>query len=348
MRKILLVTLLLAGAQAALADVVQLKEGHPERYTVVKGDTLWDISGKFLTEPWKWPEVWKLNPQIKNPLLIYPGDEIALVYIDGKPQLQLSRGGSTASSASRGTVKLSPTVRRIPEAQAIQTIPLETINSFLLSNRIVDSTEQFEKRPYVVAGQEKRVISGAGDRIYVRGRLEQDVPTFGIFRAGKRYVDPQTKEVLGINADDVGSGQVLAEEGNVATLTVTRANQEVRIGDRLLPNEERAISSTFTPSTPTGEISGLILDVPRGVTQIGAMDVVTLNKGARDGLAPGNVLAVYKTGETVHDRVSGQSVKTPDERAGLLMVFRTYDKLSYGLVLSANQQLSVLDKVRNP
>jgi len=344
MRKILLVTLLLAGAQTVLADIVQLKEGHPERYTVVKGDTLWDISGKFLDKPWKWPEVWEINPQIKNPHLIYPGDQIALVYIDGKPQLQLSRGGSTAS----GAVKLTPKGRRIPEAQAIPTIPLETINSFLLSNRIVDSTEQFEKRPYVVAGQEKRVVSGAGDRIYVRGQLEQEVPSFGIFRPGKRYVDPNTQEVLGMNADSIGNGQVLAEDGNVATLAVTRANQEVRIGDRLLPDEERAINSIFTLSEPTNEISGLILDVPRGVAQIGAMDVVTLNKGARDGLAPGNVLAVYKTGEMVHDRVSGQPVKMPDERAGLLMVFRTYDKLSYGLVLSTNQQLSVLDKVRNP
>jgi len=342
MRKILLATLLLAGAQIALADVVQLKEGHPERHIVVKGDTLWDISGKFLSHPWQWPDIWKVNPQIKNPHLIYPGDEIALVYVDGKPQLQLSRGGS------RGTVKLSPAVRSIPVAEAIPTIPLETINSFLLSNRIVDSAEQFEKRPHVVAGHAERVVSGSGDKIYVRGQLEQDVPTFGIFRQGKRYVDPQTKEVLGINADDVGSGQVLAEEGEVATLAVTRSSQEVRIGDRLLPGEERAIDSVFMPSAPATEVSGLILDVPRGVTQIGAMDVVTLNKGARDGLAPGHVLAVYKTGETVRDRVTGQSVKIPDERAGLLMVFRTYNKLSYGLVLSANQQLSVLDKVRNP
>jgi len=344
MRKILLATLLLAGAQTALADVVQLKEGHPERYTVVKGDTLWGISGKFLSEPWKWPEIWDKNPQIKNPHLIYPGDEIALVYIDGKPQLQLSRSGT----ASRGTVKLSPTVRHVAGTEAIQTIPLDTINSFLLSNRIVDSSEQFEKRPYVVAGQSERVVSGVGDRIYVHGSLEQDVPTFGIFRQGKRYIDPQTKEVLGINADDVGSAQVLAEEGGVATVAVTRSTKEVRIGDRLLPSEERAISSNFIPSAPPREVSGLILDVPRGVTQIGAMDVVTLNKGARDGLAPGNVLAIYRTGETVRDRVTGKSVKVPDERAGLLMVFRTYDKLSYGLVLSANQQLRVFDKVRNP
>jgi len=349
MRKILLATLLLAGAQTAMADVVQLAEGHPERYTVVKGDTLWDISGKFLSQPWKWPELWQLNSQIKNPHLIYPGDKIALVYIEGKPQLQLSRGSAASrTSTSGGTIKLSPTVRRIPEAQAIQTIPLEAINSFLLSNRIVDSPEQFNKRPYVVAGRSERVISGTGDRIYVRGHLEQDTPTFGIFRQGKRYIDPQTKEVLGINADDVGSAQVLTEEGDVATVAITRSSQEVRLGDRLLPSEERAISSTFFPSEPASEISGLILDVPRGVSKIGAMDVVTLNKGIRDGLVVGNVLAVYKTGETVHDRVNGQNVKIPDERAGLLMVFRTYDKLSYGIVLSSNQQLSVLDKVRNP
>jgi len=344
MRKILLATLFLVVTQTILADV-QLKEGHPERHTVVKGDTLWDISGKFLANPWQWPEIWKVNPQIKNPHLIYPGDVIALVYIDGKPQLMLERGGLSPA----GTVKLSPTARRIAGGEAIHTIPLEAINSFLLSNHIVDNAQQFEKRPYVIAGQGERIIGGAGDHIYVRGQLEQDVPSFGIVRLGKRYIDPQTREVLGINADDIGRGQVVAEEGRVSTLLLTRTNQEVRPGDRLLPGEEHAISSSFAPSAPSRQVSGLILDVPRGVTQIGALDVVTLNKGSRDGLAAGNVLAIYKTGETVRDHVSGQrSVSIPNERAGLLMVFRTYEKLSYGLVLSANQPLSVLDKVRNP
>jgi len=211
MRKILLATLLFTGAQTALADEVQLREGHPDSHVVVKGDTLWDISGKFLSQPWKWPEIWELNPQIKNPHLIYPGDVIDLVYVDGKPQLRLQRGGE-----SNGTVQLSPTVRSAPISEAIPTIPLEAINSFLLSNRIVDSSEQFEKHPYVVAGQAERVVSGAGDHVYVRGTLQQNVPTFGIFRQGKRYIDPQTKEVLGINADDIGSGQVLSEEGDFA------------------------------------------------------------------------------------------------------------------------------------
>ncbi|MBP8203428.1 MAG: LysM peptidoglycan-binding domain-containing protein [Pseudomonas sp.] len=341
MRKSLLALLLLAASGLAQADV-QLKDGHPDRYTVAKGDTLWDISGKFLSQPWKWPEIWHANPQVENPHLIYPGDQLSLVYIDGQPRLMLNRG------ESRGTIKLSPQVRSTPMAEAIPAIPLDAINSFLLSNRIVDTPEQFQGAPYVVAGDAERVVSGAGDRVYARGVFDEAAPAYGIFRQGKTYTDPETKEFLGINADDIGSGQIVAEEGDVGTLVLTRSTQEVRLGDRLFATEERAINSSFMPSEPTSDINGVILDVPRGVTQIGQFDVVTINKGLRDGLSEGNVLAIYKTGETVRDRVTGESVKIPDERSGLLMVFRAYDKLSYGLVLGASRSLELMDKVRNP
>ena len=341
MRKSLLALLLLAASGLAQADV-QLKDGHPDRYTVAKGDTLWDISGKFLSQPWKWPEIWHANPQVENPHLIYPGDQLSLVYIDGQPRLMLNRG------ESRGTIRLSPQVRSTPMAEAIPAIPLDAINSFLLSNRIVDTPEQFQGAPYVVAGDAERVVSGAGDRVYARGVFDEAAPAYGIFRQGKTYTDPETKEFLGINADDIGSGQIVAEEGDVGTLVLTRSTQEVRLGDRLFATEERAINSSFMPSEPTSDINGVILDVPRGVTQIGQFDVVTINKGLRDGLSEGNVLAIYKTGETVRDRVTGESVKIPDERSGLLMVFRAYDKLSYGLVLGASRSLELMDKVRNP
>jgi nucleoid-associated protein YgaU len=346
MRKSLLALLLVAAgglAQSGLALAeVQLKEGHPDRYTVVKGDTLWDISGKFLSQPWKWPELWHANPQIENPHLIYPGDTLSLVYVDGQPRLMLNRG------ESRGTIKLSPQVRSTPVAQAIPTIPLEAINSFLLSNRIVDTADDFNGKPYVVAGNAERVVSGAGDRIYARGSFEDGQSVYGIFRQGKVYIDPETEEFLGVNADDIGTGEVVAEEGDIATLTLSRSTQEVRLGDRLFPTEERAVNSTFMPSEPATEVSGVILDVPRGVNRIGQFDVVTISKGKIDGLAEGNVLAVYKTGETVRDRVTGESVKIPDERSGLLMVFRTYEKLSYGLVLYATRDLAIMDKVKNP
>jgi nucleoid-associated protein YgaU len=231
---------------------------------------------------------------------------------------------------------------------AIETIPLDAINSFLLANRIIDSPEAFQDVPYIVAGDSGRVVSGMGDRIYARGQFESNQSVYGIFRQGKSYVDPDTQEFLGINADDIGGAAVVAAEGDIATLHLQRSTQEVRLGDRLFATEERAITSTFVPSAPQAEVNGLILDVPRGVTQIGQFDVVTLNKGTRDGLVEGNVLAVFKTGETVRDRISGEAVKIPDERAGLLMVFRSYEKLSYGLVLTATRSLAVLDKVHNP
>jgi len=246
------------------------------------------------------------------------------------------------------TIKLSPQVRTSPVTEAIPGVALKSINSFLLSNRIVDKVEDFDKAPYIVAGDAERVLSGTGDRIFARGHFDPAQPVYGIFRQGKIYTDPQSHEVLGINADDIGGGEVVASEGDIATLELQRTTQEVRLGDRLFSGEERPINSTFTPSAPGTPINGLIIDVPRGVTQIGAMDVVTLNKGRRDGLAEGNVLEVMKTGETVRDRITGQPLKIPDERAGLLMVFRTYDKLSYGLVLNASRSLAVLDKVRNP
>ncbi|WP_426142607.1 LysM peptidoglycan-binding domain-containing protein [Pseudomonas sp. DWP3-1-2] len=341
MRKSLLALLLLASTGLVQAQV-QLREGHPERYTVVVGDTLWDISGKFLSQPWKWKEIWRANPQIQDPDLIYPGDSLSLVYVDGQPRIVLNRG------ESRGTVKLSPRVRSTPIVEAIPSIPLGAINAFLLSNRIVDDPAQFDEAPYIVAGNAERVLSGVGDRIYARGTFDPAHSMYGIFRQGKSYIDPETQEVLGINADNIGTGEIIATEGDIATLMLRRTSEEVRLGDRLFTSEERAINSSFLPSAPQSPIDGLILDVPRGVTQIGVFDVVTLDKGKRDGLQEGNVLAIFKTGETVRDRITGEQVKVPDERSGLLMVFRTYDKLSYGLVLQANRSLAIMDKVRNP
>ncbi len=341
MRKSLLAWLLLACAGLAQAQV-ELRDGYPQRYTVVQGDTLWDISARFLRSPWQWPELWHANPQIANPDLIYPGDSLVLTYVDGQPRLTLERG------ASRGTIKLSPRVRTTPVAEAIPSIPLQSINAFLLSNRIVDDAEDFTRAPYIVAGSAERVLSGIGDRIYARGNFDGAPPAYDIFRQGKTYIDPDSEEVLGINADNIGGGDVVATEGDIATLVLSRANQEVRLADRLFSSEERAVNSTFFPSPPVAPVEGMIIDVPRGVTQIGKYDVVTLNRGKRDGLAEGNVLAIYKAGESVRDRVTGDQVKIPDERSGLLMVFRTYEKLSYGLVLNASRSLTVKDKVRNP
>lgn len=341
MRKTLLGLLLLSMSFWAQAQEPVFRDGHPQTYQVVKGDTLWDIAGRFLNLPWKWPEVWHANPQISNPHLIYPGDMISLVYIDGQPRLTVGRGQG-------GTIKLSPTVRYQPIAEAIPTIPLEAIDAFLNAGRIIDDPSVLERAPYILGGEAQSVVMGAGSRVYARGEIDPAIHAMGIFRRGETYLDPVTGEFLGIHAQEIGNGEVVDVQDDIISLNVTRSSQEVRVNDRLLQTEQRPITSTFFPTEPAREIDGLIVGVPNGVTQIGQYDVVVLNKGAREGLEQGSVLAIYKTGELVRDRIENERVQLPDERAGMLMVFRAYDKMSYGIVLDASRQMSIMDKVRNP
>lgn len=342
MRKLLLAFVLLTSSVLVQAQQVELKKGHPTTYTVVKGDTLWGISGRFLTKPWLWKEIWQANPTIKNPNLIYPGDTLVLTYVDGKPRLTVKRG------ASRGTVKLSPTIRTETGVDAIPTIPLQAVNSFLIKNRIASSVNDFTDKPYIVGGENGSVVSGAGSKVYAKGKLPLGEKGFGIYRQGKEYRDSKTNELLGVNADEIASTEVIAQQGEVSTLRLIRTTQEVRNGDRLFPTESRTIEANFQPSPPKTLINAEIIDVPRGVTQVGQTDVVTVNKGTRDGLVTGNVLSIYRLGEVVKDEVGGSNVKLPDEEAGMLMIFRTYDKLSYGIVLSASRPLVVGDKLKNP
>ncbi|MCG7200350.1 LysM peptidoglycan-binding domain-containing protein [Marinobacter pelagius] len=315
----------------------ELRSDHPERYTVVKGDTLWDISARFLNNPWYWPEIWHVNPQVANPHLIYPGDRLALVYIDGKPRV--------TKVASNGVVKLSPQVRSERIDTPIPAIPLDAISSFLTDTRIV-SPEELEGAPYVLEGEDGRILTGAGDRVYARGDKPAD--KVGIFRRTKEFRDPDTGEFLGLEARSIGAGNITAENGDVLTLRLTKSNQEIRIGDRLLTSVDRPIATSFVPSAPEETVEGEMIAVDGGVSQIGQYDVVAINRGERDGLEAGNVMAVLKSGNLVRDPVTGETIELPSERAGLLMVFQAYEKMSYGLVLQATRPLSVGDKVTNP
>lgn len=323
------------------AEEVLLKSNHPDNYTVVKGDTLWDISGTFLQNPWMWPEIWQVNPQIENPHLIYPGDMVRLIYLDGKPHLTVDRG-----QGSR-TFKLTPEQRVVPSAAAIPAIPLDAVDNFLSKGRIA-TPEELDSAAYVVQGSDGRLVVGAGDNLYVRGALDEDTPVFGVYRRGKTYTDPVTHEILGLQALDIGTVKLRDRHKDISTMEVTRTTEEIRIEDRLLPVEERAVESTFYPSPPEEFKEGVIMDVEGGVTQVGKLNVVMINRGEREGLAEGNVLAIYKRGETIRDRVRNETITLPDERAGLLMVFRTFEKMSYGLVLEASKPLSVKDKVKKP
>lgn len=329
---------------ACFAEDVQLTANHPDTYVVKKGDTLWDISGKFLVKPWLWPEIWHANPEIANPHLIYPGDTLKLVYVDGKPRLEVNRG---ALKLTPGDGRMSPSVRVENLEEPIPAIPLDVIDPFLSGTRVVDSGV-LEKAPYVLMGAQKHVVVGAGDMVSARGQFDPKVPVYGILRKGKIYKDDETDELLGIQAIDVGTVRVGRTEGDIAELSVIRSTQEVIANDRLMPNEEKSIQSVFYPKPPKTQISGVIIDVENGVSQIGPMSVVLINRGKREGVEVGNVLAIYQHGEKVKDPVTGEWVRLMDDRAGLLMVFNVFEKTSFGLVLVADRPLAVSDVVKNP
>ncbi|MDN3521181.1 LysM peptidoglycan-binding domain-containing protein [Halomonas ramblicola] len=334
-------TLALAGD--ALAQGLTWDDGlrgdAPERYTVVRGDTLWDISGRFLRHPWQWPEVWQVNPQIDNPHLIYPGDVIYLYDCGGRPCLGLERG--------QGQVRLSPEMRTIPHREAIEPIPLEAIRHFLRDYRIVDDPEALDELAYVVGGDDRRLLSGEGDRLYARG----EVPgggRVGFYRVGERFHAPVSGELLGLELEGVGQARRERQEDDIVVLEVTRSRQEVRNDDIVLPLESRELVTEFIPRAPDREVEGTILSVPGGVQFIGRLEVVALDRGRRDGLEPGHVLRVEQQGELVSDPRTDEVLRLPGEEAGLVLVFKPYEKMSYALVMRANRTLSVGDRVHSP
>lgn len=325
---------------AFLHAAVELKEDVPEVYLVKKGDTLWGISGMYLREPWLWPELWDVNTQIDNPHLIYPGDELYLVWIDGQPKLRLRRGRD---------VKLDPTMRVSPLDLAIPIIPLDEIGAFLRRHRILGADE-INDSAWIVSGAQGHLLSTPGDTIYGRGYFPEGEMAYGIYRAGATYRDPYTEELLGYQAQAIGTAKLLSShDQEVTELRINRINEEVRQTDRLLPMQERVLDATFHPRAPEAKIEdGYMIDVDGGVTQIGAMDIVVLNKGTREGLEVGHVLAVYQSGELVFDQVTEENVQLPDVRAGLALVFEVFEKASYAIVLKSNHPLKVGDRVKNP
>ncbi|WP_020208555.1 LysM peptidoglycan-binding domain-containing protein [Gilvimarinus chinensis] len=345
MKKMFFAVLALTTASVfSWADSSPFKSDSPDEYVVEKGDTLWDISETFLDSPWLWPEIWHANPEIENPHLIFPGDVVRLVYIDGKPHLTVDR---TVRLSPSGDAKLEPTVRVLPIEEAIPAVSLDKIASYLSRSRIV-MPDEVEGVPYIVGGSEKRLITGKGDTAYARGTVPDGIGNFDVFRQGETFVDEQTDEVLGIHALGVGGVSIDKIDGEIIRVHVTRSDEELRAGDILLPNVERSIVSIFYPSAPDFPIEAEVLAVEGGVTQIGKMDVMIINQGERDGVQVGNVFEAFVKGETIQDRVTGDTLQLMDERAGLVMVFRTFEKLSFAIVMEATRPMAVGDLLRNP
>lgn len=370
------------------AQVIALKEGHPDRHVVVKGDTLWWISARFLKDPWLWPKVWQLNrSQIKNPHLIYPGDVIVLDLSSGQPQLKLLRQ----------TITLEPGVVVEPLDQAaISTIPLNVITPFLSQPLIIEK-DQLAESPRIIAGPDNRVVLSTGTRVYIN-EIEEDADlNWFIYRPGDSLIDPDSKEALGVEATYLGDLRV-KKFGKPATAEVVKAKEEIFVKDRLVPSGDEVITN-FTPRAPETQINGRLLKIYGGLAEAGPESIVSINRGSQDGVEVGHVLAISRYGRIIKDPEptkadkekaskaeanakpklkelnfdvsSGEDGKTivnfekekkesapialepgyiklPDERVGLMMVFRVFDRISYGLVMQANEPINTLDSIHNP
>jgi nucleoid-associated protein YgaU len=341
-------------AQAGV-PLEDLAPNAPDSYTVKRGDTLWDISKLYLKSPWRWPQLWGMNlEQIRNPHLIYPGQLLVLDKSGGRARLMVGQ------AAPDGTVKLSPRVRSESSGDgAIPSIPMNLIGPFL-NEGVVLSANELERAPRVVAAPEGRVLMGRGDRAYVRGELGQQIE-WRLFRQATPLRDPTTNEVLGYEARFVGTaaytreaGMAAAEDGKgsvsvPATFEILSTLEEVGVGDRLAVAPPRDYSS-FVPRAPAKPVAGQIVQIYGDHLQAGKSQVVSINRGARDGVERGHVLAVLRDGVRAvdHTNEKPEAIKLPDERHGLLFVFRVFDRVSYALVVQAQYPVKGGDRFSQP
>jgi hypothetical protein len=343
LRKLLFGVSLYAVMSAIWSEPVALHPEAPQSHRVVAGETLWDIAARFLRDPWRWPEVWRTNPQLEDPHLIFPGDRITLSY-------HAERGPSLELQRELPRYPISPQIRVRELEKVIPTLALDAIQPFLLHSQVVDR-EALEKAPYVVAGTEERLVLGVGDEVYVRGFSAPTSIPYGIYRSGEAYRDPDSpKRILGYEALFIAAASV-RQFGDPAIVRIQNPTREVLVGDRLLPVREREFEYHFFPHAPSLPVEGKIIAVVDGVSQIGQHQVVVLNLGAEEGIARGSVLGVYQAGREVHDPISRRSrdkVRLPDERAGVAMIFHVFEHMSYALIMRAERAIHVYDLVRNP
>ncbi len=363
---------------APAAGPVQVQANAPSSHTVVKGDTLWGISGKFLKTPWRWPEVWRLNKdQIKNPHWIYPGQVILFdPNAPGGPRLYLQQPGDVGPGS---VVRLSPQIRAEARAeQAIPTIRPEDIEPFMLRNRVIGA-ETFDDAPQVVKSVGERVAFSQSDAIYAVGVKPAMGKVFQIFRKGRELRDPAIAprpwyrwhhanpdpQIIGYEASYLGDARLL-REGEVARLEIVSSKQEVQIGDYLIPAPP-VETMAWVPHAPEVKVEGFVMTLPNGVSEAGKTNVVTLNLGKRHGLEVGHVLAVYKSAETFANprykehpmnwvpgwpKISGSepvTLQIPEERIALVFVFTVFDGVSYGMVMNSGvDNVRAGYPVRNP
>jgi len=340
----------------AVQKPVQIKPDYPQRYTVVIGDTLWDISSHFLKSPWRWPEVWQNNPQVANPHLIYPGDILTLHYIDGVPYIMVERPGATeiappplVEEDSYPTVKLSPRLREREIESAITTIPTDAISSFLIKPHVI-SQQELDDAPYVVSSVDGHLIAGIDNTLYIRNLGNSSNLRYTIVRKGDAYINPENDDdILGYEAIYIAEGEI-TRKGDPASLIVKYAKREILNGDRLIVTEPQLPDRHYIPHSPQQNVNAQIISIVDGVSMVGKHQIVVLNLGRQNEIEEGHVLASYRSGRFARDTFSEdvEEILLPGERSGLVMIFRVFDRVSYALVMDSTVPLHLHDRVTNP
>jgi len=348
-------------AQAGV-PLSELATNAPESHTVKPGDTLWDISGLFLKSAWRWPELWGMNrTQIANPHLIYPGQVLVLVKVDGRARLQLA--GGKGDTSGMPTIKLTPQIRSSPfDSNAIAAIPLALIEPFL-NEAVVFDEDALARAPRIVATTEGHVLLTGGELAYARSNTEGELtqaPDYRIFRNTRPLLDPTTREILGYEAPYLGTAELVRpgatntrSDGKVeivpATIQIKAVRQEVGIGDRLWPVPQRSFDR-YVPHAPAAPIDGQIVSIYGDALNAGQNQIVALNRGSRDGMERGHVLALWLAGRTTLDRTAAKPelIRLPDERHGVLFVFQVYSRVSYALIMSVKEPVRAGDRFTQP
>lgn len=359
---------------------LELQDNPPERYIVARGDTLWAISKRFLKNPWRWPDLWGMNKdEVRNPHLIYPGNVLVLDMSGGQPRLRLEgtdAGGLADASKGTGvgsTVKLKPRIRSQQlSGAAVPSISASVIAPFLSRPLIVDG-DLFGNAPRIVATPENRVLVGGGDVAYVRGIAKDSPPVWQIYRPSKALIDPVTDETLGFEVLYLADAQVREYGADISTIQITRARQEAGVGDGLVIAPPPDILA-YVPRAAASTLDGLVISAPDTViSEVGQQQIVVLNVGARNGVESGHVFALYRAGVvsqarrlpssssndphrkdivTVYSdfdpKKVGGNVPIPEERYGIVFVFRVFEKVSYALVMNASRPVHLNDRVRAP
>ena len=356
MKRLILLALMIISCSFVFADTLTLKSGHPDSYVVEKGDTLWDISEHFLNDPWRWPKLWGANPQIANPHLIYPGDRLTLVFIDGEPRLVV-----------KPHIRKSPEGRIMPKNGPIPAVDLSLIRPFLVQNRVVDG-DWFDGQPMVMGGESESKYHIANDIIYVQDELTLG-DKFGVYAQGREFVNKEEGEPLGREVILTASGRVI-ESGPISKVRLLSNFRETKAGYRVLPIEEDSLlSAYFMPRAAKLETPASVIASEKKNREMGKLDVVYIDKGNEDGVEAGHVFSIFREGVGVvingdglpvlpQDRTTYESlltgissenaVKMPDIYRGKLMVFKVFDKTSMALIMVNERPVRVDDKLIQP